>query len=739
MPGLLRRAKDLVQQYPYLRVLSQEEAESDEDGISEDERRRIAAQIQSVVESNRISINAETFRVKPAKRGWVMVVAVNILALLLVGGSLYGALWYFDQQEETLVAPEIALVSAEGLLLETLQEEAEARLSEKEDEIRSIEGRLAEINAERDRLASETDAIVAEREAAIRAEFDQRIAAERERLSATGLSAAEVEAEIAQLQQSQQEALADQINEVRAAAEAEIAEREAAIAQLEEEFQSRLSSAEAEREGLEAERSEIEARYQAELAAEIEDVRAEAATEAAAIEAERVAAIGALDDLRTQREQEEFTVARLTALYAAAQGAIVNADYSRALEEIDEIGAFLSEPSVVALPAIQRRRDVDIFLSDTLSELVVTRQREQNVDTTSLVATAALVEAAAELVTSADALLESGDSEEAARLYRAAVNRIPATAVGLERLEELEDQASAEDDLVLAQLVSSANQAYRAAQYDLAAERYATVVDYLPVEDAALYASILDTGYQLRAAVLLAEQRDAIAAVEDAAATETEAAAARIADLENQIAELTAAVELRAAELRSAQDEGAATGDELSDLREQLEIARQDTRLATERAVEAEAALAELAGREPAVESGPSPYASFVRSYRRRYDASVNLAGTAGRRSAIDLLETKLLILRITRSEAIRSEFPELYDDTQRMFDDLVATERADAEVKALAGLAVMLESILSERSATVADRSGAIPQPGSAEADRLLREILGGLERLTESIAQGT
>lgn len=768
MPGLLRRAKNFVEQHPYLKVLSQKEIESEDDGISEEERRRIAAQIQSVVEKNRITVSEDTFRVRPTKRGGVLVLLVNLAAILLIAGSVYGALWYFDQQEETIVSPATELISAEGLLLETLQEEAEARLSEKDEEIRSIEGRLAEISAERERLASETETIVAEREAAIRAEFEQLLSSERDRLSASGLSEEEVEAEIERLREEQAADLATEIESVRAEAEAEIAEREAAIVQLEAEFEARLSSAEAEREDLEAERAELEERYAAELAAEIEDVRAQAAEETAALEAQRAEAIGALESLRSQREQEEFSVARLTTLYRNAQESIEAGEFESAREAIDGIGAFLRDPAVAGLPTIQRRREVDLFLAETLGELVEMRRRESEVDTASLVQTAALVEAAADLVANADTLLEGDDTTEAERLYRAAINRIPATAVGLERLENLEAAAEAEEDTELSALVSRANTAYLGGDYETAAARYAEVVGYLPIEDAVLYSRLLDTGYQLRAEALRIEQLAAIRDVEGAAAEEVAAAETRIGELERSraeaearieelqatVVELSAALEDRGAELASARAGGEVHSEELVELNARLARAETDAESARERAVaaeeraeEAEIALAAVEERareaeealaaagepseSPATSSGPSRYAEYVRAYRERYEAQsgAGLAGAAGRRSAIELLETKLLLLRITSSEALREQYPDLYEDTQRLFEDLVAIERADAEEETLAELSATLDAILSERSASSA---GAIPTPGSTAADELLREIFTELERLT-------
>lgn len=770
MPGLLRLAKDLVEQHPYLRVLSQKEIEAEDDGISEEERNRIAAQIQLVIDRNRITVDEETFRIRPRKHGGVFVLLVNLVALLVIAGSVYGALRYFDRQEETIVAPPRALVSAEGLLLETLQKEAEARLSEKDDEIRSIEGRLVEIDAERERLVNETEEMVAQREAAIREEFETLLESERNRLNATGLAEEDVEAEIARFRQEQESALARQLADVRAQADAAIADREAAIARLESEFEERLSAAEAERADLESNRVELEARYAAELAAGIENVRAEASAETAALEVQRAEALGELESLRTQREQEEFTVERLTALYGEVQDAIAADEFDAALGAIDGIGAFLSDPAVMALPAIRRRREIDLFLADTLEELVGMRRQGREQDTASLVQTAALVEAAATLITNADALLEDGDTAEAERLYRAAIGRIPATAVGLERLEELQAQAATSENAELEALVTSANTAYVGGEYETAAARYADVIAYLPVEDAALYARLLDTGYQLRAEALRVEQLAALQVVEAAASEEVAvsaaraaaleeertAAAARIEELEAGIEELNAALEERSAELEAARQGGSATAGEIETLRRRLAEAdaaaassaqqaeasldravAAETRIesAEQRVREAEAALAAAEAAEAATSSsGPSRYAEYVRQYRQRYEAGsgAGLEDSAGRRSAIELLETKLLLLRLANSPDVREEYPDLYEDTNKLFEDLVAVERADAEEQALAELVATLESILAERDATLAAGSGAIPEPGSANADELLRDIFAGLERLT-------
>jgi chromosome segregation ATPase len=769
MPGLLRRAKDLVEQHPYLRLVSRDEIESEDDGISDEERRRISAQIQSVVDRNRIAVSDSTFDVRPTKRGGLFIVAVNFVAIAIIAASVYGALWYFDTREQTITAPESVLSSAEGLLLETLREEAAAELSAKEAEIDSIQTRLAEISAERERLQNETESIIAGREEAIRAEFDAQLAAERARLSDAGLPEAEVDAEIARLREEQAASLENQIATVRAEAQAEIAEREAVIDRLAADFEAQLADAE-------NERATLEEQFTERLAAETAELQAESAE----IAAERSAALVELEQLRSQREQEQFTVARLTSLFADAQGAIVAGEFDRAETVTQEIREFLRDPTVAALPAIQRRREIDLFLADTLGELVDVRRREQDVDTVSLIETAALIEAAAGLIANADALLEEGDPAGAEQVYRAAIDRIPATAVGLDRLDELEARAAEEAGAELASLVASANEAYIAGEYETAADQYADVVAFLPIDDVDLYSRILDTGYQLRAeadrirqlaalreaeaaTAVAIEERDAalaalaerdgtVAALEsrlteldaersatsDELSTQLEDARGRIADLESEVSELNTELEARVTELATARQQleerstvaGEQT-DRVADL--EAEIRSLESRLArAEDAATAAQTDARLAERRASnAESEEPRYASTVRDYVRFYSGGVASGESEDgvRRSAVELLETKLQLLRITNSQSVRAQYPDLYEETQVFFDDLVATERIDTEEETLAGLVAMLDAIIAEETPPTGE---VIPDPSSADADALLGDVLERLQRLT-------
>lgn len=681
MASLLQRAQEIIAQRPHLQLLREEEESREDDPITEEERREITQQINEVVARNRIDADASAFEVHPTKRSGLLVLGVNLVALAVIAAGIYATLLYFDSRREEIVSPEVSLSSAEGRLLETLREETEAQLSEKEEEIAGIQDRLEEIDAERRRLAEESEEIIAEREAEIRASFQAQLEAERERLAGQGLSESDIAERLAAFEEEQAGAIADRVAEVRAEAQAELAEREAAIEELVADFEGRLESAEAERRALDEERDELTARLEA---------------EAATLEAERTEALEELDALRRRQEQSEQVLSQLTSLYAQVDERIEAGRYGAAREGIEAIRSFLNRPNVADLPAVDGRRPVDLFLTDALSQLISFQERESSRDTESLVEIAGLVRQASRLVENADELLASGDVTGAEELYRAALDQVPPARRGFQGLEEIAaDSATARREEIAA-AVAEGNRLYAAEDYEAAARAYEEAVAYLPSADAELVSRILDTGFQLRAAVVRLEARQAVESVE----TELTEARSEVAALQRETESLNRRLEERSAELRAARR------------------ARAEAEAAAE-----EAAAVRAAGVDPDIISG----------YRERVAAGETAATREDgrRRRVLELLETKLLLLRITNSPGIREQYPDLYQQTQRFFEDLVATEREGASVETLQAVNALLDGIVAERS--VEELSGPAPAGASAAVRRETLRLLDRLETMLD------
>ena len=166
--SLLRKASDLRTRHPHLRLVRPGEA-VDEDGISADERAQILQEIDGIVAHHGLADQATSFASVARKRGVLMPVLVNVVAILVIGAAAIFFWRVLNRQEEQLVVNSAALESTEGRLLAALRQESEQQLAAKELAIQSIQSKLSNITAERERLVAETDARIQQTEQQLRA------------------------------------------------------------------------------------------------------------------------------------------------------------------------------------------------------------------------------------------------------------------------------------------------------------------------------------------------------------------------------------------------------------------------------------------------------------------------------------------------------------------------------------------------------------------------------------------
>ena len=216
MSGLLQRAAEYRANQRQLRLVRAESVDGYEElGGTPEERRAILDQIDQVINENRVEIGPDTFRFNAKKRGIGLPLLVNLVAILLAAGGAYYLIQTFADRESGVVGQATAQTSAEGRLLRTFREESDAQHSAKDDEIAGIQGRLAEISAEREQLQGNLNTQLDSQEEALRLEFESALAMERERLQGGGLSETEIEQRLADFQNQQQSELTAQMDAIR--------------------------------------------------------------------------------------------------------------------------------------------------------------------------------------------------------------------------------------------------------------------------------------------------------------------------------------------------------------------------------------------------------------------------------------------------------------------------------------------------------------------------------------------
>lgn len=737
MGSLYRRAQTFLTEYDArraaLKIVRKDELSVEDDReISAEDRTKIMGQIDEVVARSRIAITPDTFRVVPKRRGWLFPTVVNLVAVVVVAGGILLAIELGRRTEQSIIAAPTGLATAEGKLLEAFKEESRQELEGKDREIADIRERLVGIDQEKERIRLAAEQTVLTREQQLREEFARSLEAERTRLAATGLGAAAIEDRIAELEQANTRELETQLQAARAQAEAERAEQERTVERLREEYERTLTAAQGERTRLADEAAKRQA-----------DLEAGSRQRQLALEQEKGQALSELATLRRQQENEQLVLDQFLTYYRKARDAMQARDTATARGVLADFRKYMDEPTVAGLPGVSRRRQVELFLISSLEETLARLEGEAaSRDTTqSLVASANLVTAVAELVQQGEGLFLQQDYTRARDLYLAALSRIPAVQTGQARLAEIERIFADRARTDLAALMATANEAYRAGDYQRAVASYSEALVRLQGERGTvdtLVAQLSEIGARGREAQLAPR----IQTLERELAAQTESArglagqvAARATELEGMRAELESirgTLGEREGELATRTTERDQVRAELAQAR--VRIGEQETALGATTAERDQALVAgqqlrsrveQLASRRRTVTAAREAVESASA------EAAANASPTPGREQLLALLQTKLQVQRVLLSDAVLREYPDLYEGNERYVQALVTERASQARLDALEDLDEVLAR-LTGGSATA--EAPADLQTFTTSAERVLLErILARLDTLLE------
>jgi len=628
MIGLLEKARKL--RISFRGGEEREEFAYDpESGISREDQKEILKEIESVATGSRITVTPEVFAVKAARRGILFPVVVNAAAVFVLLGGL-GTLYFLFQRGETrLVKEQPGTITAEGKLIEELKKDSEAKLLAKNQQISQIQGRLADIEKQRQDLQANMDAKVRDREAQLRAALAADLEAERARLQTQGLSDQDIAKRLADLEAKKNAESLTQLDVFRAEAEADRKKSEASLQALAVEYNASLAKANDERQKVLDDSRKREADLQAQLAQKTREV-----------ESAKAQAEAALKSLQSQKEKEDMVAGQLVGLYAVVKSDISARSYPKALASLQAIRDYVTSADVAVLPGLAKRREIDLFIVDSLAGLVQGEIDKSTVDTASLVDAANNIAEVRAKVKEGDALARTGRLAEAEKAYGDALAIIPEIAKVNDYFTKRGKEAESARLEALNAGLSRAESLFLAGRYDDMLAAYKDAFAYLPepparigktLENLSTAPSTRDAAYLLKQgnALLRQEKLDeaiaqymtvaakypqspqadaAVQGIADAVKRMNDAAAEMLAtrekqlngalvDLNGTLADMNVTLAAQAAEIEAGRqkiaDLGSASGD-LAQARKDLAHAREDLAAALEKSGNAEKQAAAL-------------------------------------------------------------------------------------------------------------------------------------------------
>lgn len=461
-----------------LRIREREAAAESGEGINENDRRDILAELDSVAKRNRISVGPDSFVIESRRNGLLFPLAVNLIAVAATVAIVLSLSMLFRQREVAIAGSSAALDTAEGKLLEEFRRDSDSKLREKDKAIGEIRNKLSSIDKERLELASSIDERVKAKEEELREGMRRELEAEKSRLSDQGLGAAALQAKMKAFEAERASALDKAIAEARAQAAAERAAAASRYEQLRAEYQRSMAQLGDERRRLQEETRSREAALSAAMEAKAKELESQTAAARAGLEQAK----SSLARMEEQRYAASLEEDRILGLYGSIRAALRDLRYADAISSANALAAYLKDPA--AAPASQPRRDADLFVAQTIAAYAKIELDRSSADAGRLLAQAELLASARSSVAAAQAALRAGDRSLAAAKYREALGVVPGI---LEAHAYFADQQQAAEAAARARLqaaLAAAERSFRSGDFGAASASYAEALGYLPLDPA---------------------------------------------------------------------------------------------------------------------------------------------------------------------------------------------------------------------------------------------------------------
>ncbi len=415
MSGLFKKALMIRKNKNVTEDEIQDEFSLDENsGISKEDQQDILTQIEKIAVESRMQISPEVFHIKSLKKGVLFPLIINLAAVLVLAVGIFTLNLLFRRGEESILEEKVIITTTEGKLLEELKRESDNKLREKNSEIDDIQNRLSAIDKERQDLQDNMDSKIQERESTLRKTLEDALAAEKQQLKDQGLSEEDINAKITDLENKKELEFNESLETFKKEAEAERRQAENNLKIIQDEYSQSLNRINTEKE-----------RIQSESLARESELKSRIEEKEKALESEKTKAEAQLELLEEQALRTELVDSQLIGFYNTVKGNIKNENFEDALQNLSSLRSYLDEESVISLPGIANRREVEFFVIDSLNKLIKSEMMKEEIDTSSLIEAANQITAVKNAVKEADKQLALGETVKAEELYKEALAMIP--------------------------------------------------------------------------------------------------------------------------------------------------------------------------------------------------------------------------------------------------------------------------------------------------------------------------
>lgn len=331
-----------------------------------DEDKEILQEIEEQVNRGRTEYSRDMLRTREGRSGVLMPIAVITATLLLFGSTILAVQYFSGKTMTVTVTREVDEAGAINQLIKQLREKAESEIAGKQEEIDSL---LNDLTSATESLQKQRLAInikVEQRKSLQEQEIEQKVNQEKERLVAQEVADAEMQRRLAEYEAIIREEYNQKLLAYREQLQQDIEKKEAQLANLESDYKSKLELTNREIEKIRAE----SARKQREYDRKLIDLNAQIMKDIESVTAD-------LADLQTLKDREEMLQRQLNGFYMSVNNQIQAGEMDEAQRTLRLMREFMKSPSYLSSTTLTESAESDLLINELLQEYIAIKQTEE--------------------------------------------------------------------------------------------------------------------------------------------------------------------------------------------------------------------------------------------------------------------------------------------------------------------------------------------------------------------------